>query len=840
MAKDNNKQNESYLKRLEAANARILKTKEAEYKVQKDLSKILDAQINGSSSMVAKMQEKNKAALQGKSIEEQLKIIQQKREKVVASIAFSNSKAKQELLAQLNETEVILGTEVKRKDLAEEINTQAKETRDELYGSLGTLGEMLKAGTTLAVAFAALKGLTEAVSATFDATLGFASELNKELGISGEQAAKLGMMNFSLDVAFSRFSVEQLNQATKDFADTMGTTAGLTNDLRNSMAELSAMGVGGEDAAKLSQSFETANGSAADMTTEIKDMANDAGVMASTTFKDLATQQNLMLGATKAEIKELAKKTIELNKQGISLEQMKGISQSMMDIEGSMKAQAKARIMLQGKLSKDQMAGMKDMTAAALEFQRTGNMDVMTDALKRVKMSAKEFNDLGPRGQEVYAQSIGMTAETLGDVIRKQEQMGKVQENFGSGAASMLETYQRVPDSIKKGVSGLIAFAAQQMIISKMQTGSTGIGNIFGKKKSGGGPMDVEVPKSSGPVSKGASKSGGGLKSLASGLKALGSAKALAGVGVLALAGPALLLALPSIPFLAFMAAVPGKALQAGLKALGKGLTALGQAAASGMLFLGALALAAIGAAMIPFAYALSLLSPLVEAFGNIIVGVFSAIPPIITAVAEGFVTILGAVNPKNVLGMLMLGPALLSASVGMIAFSAAMAVGGIMSFFGGGIVDQIKELSEIGPGVKQAGDGLASVAGNIAIISGAMAGLGSLVSPLYLLAGGLMSISGGLTAIAFSGLLAMPVFAALTGLAAIAPVLEGLGSFFGMGGDNESSSSDSSMKDVVDAINELRGDISTQPIVLTIDGKAVQRISRVQSRQSAATRGSR
>ena len=157
------------------------------------------------------------------------------------------------------------------------------------------------------------------------------------------------------------------------------------------------------------------------------------------------------------------------------------------------------------------------------------------------------------------------------------------------------------------------------------------------------------------------------------------------------------------------------------------------------------------------------------------------------------------------------------------------------------GVLDLLeKELSEIGPGVKQAGDGLASVAGNIAIISGAMAGLGSLVSPLYLLAGGLMSISGGLTAIAFSGLLAMPVFAALTGLAAIAPVLEGLGSFFGMGGDNESSSSDSSMKDVVDAINELRGDISTQPIVLTIDGKAVQRISRVQSRQSAATRGSR
>ena len=41
--------------------------------------------------------------------------------------------------------------------------------------------------------------------------------------------------------------------------------------------------------------------------------------------------------------------------------------------------------------------------------------------------------------------------------------------------------------------------------------------------------------------------------------------------------------------------------------------------------------------------------------------------------------------------------------SVGMIAGS-LWAVGGIMSFFGGGIVDQIRELSEIGPGVEQAG----------------------------------------------------------------------------------------------------------------------------------------
>ena len=41
-----------------------------------------------------------------------------------------------------------------------------------------------------------------------------------------------------------------------------------------------------------------------------------------------------MVGMTKEEIRELAKKTIELNKQGLLRGQ--GISEKMMDIEGTM------------------------------------------------------------------------------------------------------------------------------------------------------------------------------------------------------------------------------------------------------------------------------------------------------------------------------------------------------------------------------------------------------------------------------------------------------------------------------------------------------------------------
>ena len=81
------------------------------------------------------------------------------------------------------------------------------------------------------------------------------------------------------------------------------------------------------------------------------------------------------------------------------------------------------------------------------------------------------------------------------------------------------------------------------------------------------------------------------------------------------------------------------KAVGIGLAAFGEGLAVFGAAmmAAAPEVLVGELLLAGFGAALIPLTYALSLLSPLIDSFGKIIIGVFSAIPPIITAMSEGF-----------------------------------------------------------------------------------------------------------------------------------------------------------------------------------------------------------
>ena len=877
MARDGKK----ILQDMAKANAENLKNLKSEKALQENIAAILTKKVQGQRKLNDD-QKQLLSDLQGeKDVSAKLTKIQDAKQKILEQQAATGTNIGKKLLEQLDTLEFYVQMEKERKDLADEIKNITEENEQALFTSLGTLGDMLKAGTAIAAAMALFKGLTEQIGKAFENTVGQAVKLNQELGISSAQALEMGFQNLSTDAIFSRFTIEQLNQATESLATTLGTTAGISNDLRNSVAELSAMGVGGDQAAMLAQSFEGATGSAVDMTAEIKEMANDAGVMASVTFKDLAAQQRLMVGMTKEELKELTKKTIELNKQGLTLADMQGISEKMMDIEGTMRAQAKARVALQGKGIDAQLAGMSELTAAGLEFQRTGDDSKLQETLKKLNMDAATFNELGPRGQQLYADAIGMGADQLAEQIRKQEQMAKFEKAgiMGEAAKGLLETYERIPGGIKEATTGLIAFIGQMAIMNIMQTGNSGIGRLtekFGlstiatkaqtvatkaftvveniKNKAiqlGTAIMnsqmvtrikDSAIKAKDFVLDKGrlaAEKAMNAARLVGSTImkseiaqrialtaqKVAGNIATFIGIGATTGQTTANVALATSQTTLATTGAAAG----GGMAAAGAGLGAFGAAAAPAIPVI-----LAIGAALLLASPAIYAFSFVIEALGKIIIGVLAAVPPIVTAIAEGFVMIMGAVTPENVMGLLMLGPALLSASVGMIAFSAAMAVGGIMSFFGGGIVDQIRELSEIGPGVEQAGAGLAAVAGNIAIISGAMGELGGLVTPLYALAGGLMSISGGLAAMALTGLLAMPVIGGLIALAAIAPALEGLGSFLG-GGDDDTSSSDDAL---INEIKGLRSDIQAQPIMLTIDGKAVQSISRVQNRQSKTTRG--
>ena len=121
-------------------------------------------------------------------------------------------------------------------------------------------------------------------------------------------------------------------------------------------------------------------------------------------------------------------------------------------------------------------------------------------------------------------------------------------------------------------------------------------------------------------------------------------------------------------------------------------------------LLMGAVVFAIVGAALIPMAYALNLITEPLGAFSVVL-------------------ATLGTLNPLQIA---LLGPALLSLSAGLVAMAAATAVGGFISFFTGGS-NPIDKLIELG---KHASE-LNKLAASFGVLAGSLDKLGPSLSKL-------------------------------------------------------------------------------------------------------------
>ena len=135
--------------------------------------------------------------------------------------AVTGTEINAELLASLERMRGVQALAVERKQAEEQIEAQTKKTKDNLYGSLGTLGEMLKAGTALGAAMALLESVTKGIQDGFKNTLGFAAELTHEIGLSADEAGRVtsATIGAGMSVKGLKFSQEELNSAAKEYID---------------------------------------------------------------------------------------------------------------------------------------------------------------------------------------------------------------------------------------------------------------------------------------------------------------------------------------------------------------------------------------------------------------------------------------------------------------------------------------------------------------------------------------------------------------------------------------------------------------------------------------------
>jgi hypothetical protein len=510
------------------------------------------------------------------------------------------------------------------------------------------------------------------------------------------------------------------------------------------------MGITGVEAAGLIGSFARLNGNsqetALNLTKASQEFAAQNGLIPGALMEDLAANTEAFALFGKEGGKNMIQAAGAAAKMGVSLKTMTGLADNLLDFENSINAEMELGAMLGKDINLDRARGLAFAGDLAGATQETLNALGGVDAFNKMDYFSKKKTAelMGTSVEELQKMVTNQEqAATMGGKINASFSL--VGETINAGLNKYLGTsLQALGGMVMAGAQLGGSFAQMGFDVKGMASTLGGkISKFFGGGK-GVGPLESIGEKATQAGGAGdkvggpGEKAGGGLKSMADGLKEMGNAKvlfgalnliptalglvtmvvgipslmaisafgtgaglglefigvglqamgnpqALAGAGVLAAAGLAFGIMTVGVVGLAAIA-LGGEAAGAGLLGLTTGLVALGTAAMTGVPFAGLALLAGFGVALIPLTYALSLLAPLIESIGNVIVGTITAIAngisTVVSSIGQFMTQVLPLFNMENAAGLLAMagGFAALSLSLASFAISSLMAIPGMIA----------------------------------------------------------------------------------------------------------------------------------------------------------------
>ena len=414
---------------------------------------------------------------------------------------------------------------------------------------------------------------------------------------------------------------------------------------------------------------------------------------------------------------------------GTNLAGVKKLAEGLLDFENSIAKEMEAELLTGKQLNLEK----------ARQFALSNDLEGVSKELMNQGITQASFSKMNAFAQKAQAEALGMSTEEMAKMLMQQGLSLDMSEEGLSAAQKQTLEGMKAKEASKKmeaamakisqalapivGIfASVVTFIAKivsykpvlislmaAFALSKMKSVGAAFGGIkdslggavdnmkslkegLGSVVSGGGTDKLkeslgfgekvvektdklpELPES--PEAGIGEKIKDFLTGLSDGLKKMGRKGVIKGALATLLVAPGMIALGLAAPALALLAMIPGPALQASLTGLGAGLSALGTSLMGPQLLGLALGLGILTASMIGIGYALKLAAPGIEAFGVVITSIFAGVGTVVTAVADGFVKLMGAITMENIGPLMLLGPALLGISAGL----ASMAITGIMA----------------------------------------------------------------------------------------------------------------------------------------------------------------
>jgi hypothetical protein len=611
------------------------------------------------------------------------------------------------------------------------------------------------------------------------------------------------------------------------FPDAVGTVKALSSEF-GGLADVSLktqfrtnvlaknLGISAGEAASLTGSFARLNDGSAETAQNLiestKNLAQQNGLVPSDVMADVANSAEEFALFGRDGGKNIAEAAIAAGKLGVSMSKISGVADNLLDFESSINAELELGAMLGKNINLDRAR------ALAYEGDIGGSVRETLSALGGIE----EFNRMD------YFQKK-QTAALLGVSVAEFQKMAENADKLDKNGQITLSTYDNLKNTAKafgsqilSGVQGLgsMAVAAGQMGFNLKDglKSMKGMGGLTEKLKGLFGRDALSKARKSGLSDKQIGAGFGGKKakdmlagktpkvpetSVSDNLNKTAGSKGPKASNLLK--GAAAILILAAALFVAAKAfqefgSVTWPAVGMGLASL-VGLAAIAYVLgkAQGEMIKGAIAVAILGAALIPFAFSMSLIAGL--DIGSVM------------AAAAGLVVFSAAVFGLGALMMTGVGAFIFGAGLAALA-----GLGVSMMVLGAGLL-------VAAAGFQAIGGSMGSVVSLISQVKDVLGGMFQYIAPIAALALALVGLAGALTLVGVAGIAALP---GLMAVAAVGTIAMGVGSLLGFGGD-EGGGSDS---DLITEIRGLREDLNNGKVAVYLDGQKVTAgVSRVVSR---------
>ena len=301
----------------------------------------------------------------------------------------------------------------------EDVSTKTSETVNHASGLIKKFGKVLAIAGAL---YATFKLFEEALELDKET-----AELARQLGISKHEAHEIhaSMIDMAGTSQVVGANAETLHAAFMELTKTMGTANMVTAEMADTQVLLTTQyGLAGDAAAEFQRMSKATGTSAEQNVVAIQSITEEmtGGMMNyKDVMKDIAGTSKEVQATFKGNIGQLTKAVITARKFGKTLDEVKKITDGLLDIEGSIEKEMEARVLTGKDLNLDQARFLK------LKGDEAG-------AMEEIMKQAGSYDDL--LNMEVYqresiAAAAGMTVDELMKGAEQQKLFAQLSKDTG-------------------------------------------------------------------------------------------------------------------------------------------------------------------------------------------------------------------------------------------------------------------------------------------------------------------------------------------------------------------------------------------------------------------------